>query len=425
MYESFLADWLLFYIKPFLDPNQCGVKGSSITHYLIKLLHFVHQTLDQKKPHVVLTACFDLSKAFNRVDHILVIQDLFDMHTPAWLLNIVVSYLTNRTMKLTYNGSVSALKNLPAGTPQGAFLGGLIFIVKFNGAFLRPPIPCPRPLHDSSAVNVKYIDDGTVAVSVNLKSALIIDLTDRPRPVTYSERSGHILPPQNNLLQYYVKDTENFASQNNMKINKKKTHLIKFTNARKLDFPAEVQFSDGTLLESVQQTTLLGVVVSSDLKWKKNTEYICEKARKKLWILLRMMKLNLSDSELFDVYQKEVRSILEFVAPVWHSSLTRRQTSEIESIQKFAFKIILGKTYTSYESACAKFATQTLEQRRLSLCLRFALKNINSNISMFIKPNENLNLRRKKNLVKEYKCNKAKFQRSSLPFLAKLANSRS
>ena len=157
-------------------------------------------------------------------------------------------------------------------------------------------------------------------------------------------------------------------------------------------------------------------MVSSDLKWKKNTEYICEKARKKLWILRRMMKLNLSDSELFDVYQKEVRSILEFVAPVWHSSLTRRQTSEIESIQKFAFKIILGKTYTSYESACAKFATQTLEQRRLSLCLRFALKNINSNNSMFIKPNENLNLRRKKNLVKEYKCNKAKFQRSSLPF---------
>ena len=97
-----------------------------------------------------------------------------------------------------------------------------------------------------------------------------------------------------------------------MKINKKKTHLIKFTNARKLDFPAEVQFSDGTLLESVQQTTLLGVVVSSDLKWKKNTEYICEKARKKLWILRRMMKLNLSDSELFDVYQK--RSV-----PSWNS----------------------------------------------------------------------------------------------------------
>ena len=128
-----------------------------------------------------------------------------------------------------------------------------------------------------------------------------------------------------------------------MKINKKKTHLIKFTNARKLDFSPEVQFCDRTFLEVVEeQTTLLGVVVSSDLKWKKKTEYICNKAHRKLWILRRMMKLNLTEYELFDVYQKEVRFILEFAAPVWHSNLTRRQTSEIESIQKFAFKIILG-----------------------------------------------------------------------------------
>ena len=104
VYESFLAEWLLSYIKPFLDPNQCGVKGSSISHYLIKLLHFVHQTLDLKKLYVVLAACFDRSKAFNRVDHILVIQDLYDMQTPAWLLNLVASYLTNRqSCQLTRN----------------------------------------------------------------------------------------------------------------------------------------------------------------------------------------------------------------------------------------------------------------------------------------------------------------------------------
>ena len=138
-----------------------------------------------------------------------------------------------------------------------------------------------------------------------------------------------------------------------------------------------------------------------------------------------MIKLNLSELELIDVYQKEIRSILEFAAPVWHSSLTRRHTYEIESVKKFAFKIILGKAYTSYDSACAKFETDTLEQRRLKLCLRFAMKNINSYNNLFIEPNENFNLRRKNNLVQEYKCNKAKFQRSSLPFLAKLANSNS
>ena len=81
VYESFVGGWLLPIIKPFLDPGQCGLKGFSITHYLIKLLHFVHSTLDLKKPHAALAACVDISKALNRVDHTLVIQDLYDIIT--------------------------------------------------------------------------------------------------------------------------------------------------------------------------------------------------------------------------------------------------------------------------------------------------------------------------------------------------------
>ena len=122
VYESFIGEWLLPIIKPYLDPGQCGLKGFSITHYLIKLLHFVHVTLDLRKPHAVLSALIDLSKAFNRVDHTLVIQDLYDMHTPSWLLKIVISYLSDRSMYLTYNGAQSSMKMLPGGGPKGAYL---------------------------------------------------------------------------------------------------------------------------------------------------------------------------------------------------------------------------------------------------------------------------------------------------------------
>ena len=246
VYESFVAQWLFTYIKPYLDPDQCGFKGSSISHYLIKFLHFIHSSLDLKKPHAVLAACFDLSKAFNRVDHSLVIQDLFDMHTPAWLLKIVCSYLTHRTMTLTYRGARSTSRNLPAGTPQGAFMGGLIFMIKFNGAFLRPPVPRPVPmlLQESKSVKVKYVDDGSVAVSINLETHLEIDTSNRPRPPSFHERTGHCLPTENNLLQYYVLDTENFTAQNNMVINKSKTDVIMFSNSRKYDFPPVVKFSE-------------------------------------------------------------------------------------------------------------------------------------------------------------------------------------
>ena len=191
VYESFVAEWLLPIIKPYLDPGQCGLKGFSITHYLIKLLHFVHSTLDHKKPHSVLTACVDISKAFNRVDHSLVVQDLYDMHTPAWLLKILISYLSDRSMNLTFNNAQSSLKKLPGGGPQGAYLGGLIFIIKYNGAFLRPPIPrlIQGPVVKSKAEKVKYVDDGTVAVSIDLKQCLVPDPVNRARPFNYHSRT--------------------------------------------------------------------------------------------------------------------------------------------------------------------------------------------------------------------------------------------
>ena len=94
-YESFIGDWILPYLEPFIDPGQCGgLKGSSITHYLVKLLNFIHIKLDKKEPHAVLLGMIDLEIAFNRVSHQLVIQDLADMKVPGWLLLILISYLT-------------------------------------------------------------------------------------------------------------------------------------------------------------------------------------------------------------------------------------------------------------------------------------------------------------------------------------------
>ena len=210
VYEACVADWLLPIIEPYLDPGQCGLKGLSITHYLIKLLHFTHSILDLKQPYAVVAACVDLAKAFNRVDHSLLIQDLYDMHTPAWLLNILISYLSGRTMVMAFNGAESPSQTLPGGGPQGAYLGGIIFIIKYNEAFLRPPIPplMTGPVLQSKAEKVKIVDDGTVAVSIDLKKCLVDDPVSRPRPLNYRERTQHILPAQNNLLQYYLNDTE-------------------------------------------------------------------------------------------------------------------------------------------------------------------------------------------------------------------------
>ena len=345
------------------------------------------------------------------------------MHTPSWLLKIIASYLSGRTMMLSFHGAQSSIKELAAGTPQGALLGGLIFMIKFNAVFLRPTIPRPSELSDVKTTHVKYVDDGAVAVSVDLKSHLIPDPETRPLPLAFRERTRHILPPGKNLLQHFISDVQEFANVNNMAINKSKTNLMLFSKSRKYDFPPEVQFSDGSKVETVGEQTLLGVVISDDLKWKRNTDFICSKARRKLWVLRRMMNLDLDEFQLFDVYKKEVRTILEYAAPVWHSSITKKQSSQIESVQKLAFRIILKQSYSSYKNACSFFETVTLKQRRLEICSRFALKNVESSNSLFKLAENDPRLRTRRTRVLEYKCRTKRYQRSSLPFLASLLNS--
>ena len=425
LYESFIAGWLLPIIEPYLDPGQCGgLKGLLVTHYLIKLLHFVHSAWDKRQPHAVLAACVDLSKAFNRVDHSLVIQDLYDMHTPSWLLNIIVSYLSNRSMFLEYDGHQSSRKMLPGGGPQGAYLGGLIFIVKYNGAFLRPPVPrhIVGPLSEAKSEKVKFIDDGSVAVSINLKSSLVLDTAVRPKPLNYGERTCQIIPGEDNLLQLYINDAENFMIENKMKMNPKKTQIIKFNKSRKHDFPAEVFMSGNQILDVVPHVKLVGVMITQDLKWKMNTDFICTKARQKLWVLRRLKKFNFDEFKILDAYKKEVRSILEYAVPVWHSSLTKHQSSQIERIQKQAFRIILQHNYMSYEIACTLLSMEYLHTRRTQLCINFAKKDLKKDKSLFSKASKTVHTRSNQKLVNEYKCRTRRFENSSMPYLSKLLN---
>ena len=94
-------------VNPFIDPCQYGIKGSSVSHYLIKVLEFIHTFLDLREPQAVVLATIDLSKAFNRVSHQMVIEDLYDMHVPPWLLLILTSYLTERSLVLSFRGATS------------------------------------------------------------------------------------------------------------------------------------------------------------------------------------------------------------------------------------------------------------------------------------------------------------------------------
>ena len=110
--EMFVMDWLNTYIGHKLDWSQYGgLKGSSTTHYMIDLVNFVLYN------QATLAILYNFSKAFNRVNHNIVISILSDLGTPGWLLKIVMAFLENRRLILNHKGCTSREESLPAGGP--------------------------------------------------------------------------------------------------------------------------------------------------------------------------------------------------------------------------------------------------------------------------------------------------------------------
>ena len=115
---------------------------------------------------------------------------------------------------------------------------------------------------------------------------------------------------------------------------------------------------------------------------------------------------------------------MEFAAPVFHSSLTKDQSMQLELCQKKAFAVILGKNYGSYEAALAKLKLDRLDTRRVSLCLSFAVKCTNStrHSSMFPhNSNYRTSMRNPKPFL-EFSCNTSRYYNSSIPYMSRLLN---
>ena len=96
---------------------------------MIELINFILFNQDYDLPIAVLICAIDFTKAFNRINHNLIITKLSDMGVPGWLLNIVMGFLTDRMMVVRYKGDTSDVRPLPGGGPQGTLLGLLLFLI--------------------------------------------------------------------------------------------------------------------------------------------------------------------------------------------------------------------------------------------------------------------------------------------------------
>lgn len=212
-----------------------------------------------------------------------------------------------------------------------------------------------------------------------------------------------------------------------MKVNRDKSKVMLFNSSKKFDFMPNLSLETGTNLEVVESCQLLGVIIQSNLKWNKNTDYICSKAYDRIWMVRRLKYLGATNEELIDVYCKQVRSVLELAVAVWSPGLTASQINQIERVQKTVCCIILGVKYSDYTDALSTLTIATLSERRKDLLFNFAKKSYKSDKyqNWFVPRTnhpDNIQTRSDKSGLTPVATRTKRYQNSPLPSLTALLN---
>ena len=178
-------------------------------------------------------------------------------------------------------------------------------------------------------------------------------------------------------------------------------------------------------LNIVDEAKLLGLILTSDLKWNRNTQKIVKDANSRMRMLHVTSKFIKNKQDLIHIYKTFIRSKLEYSSTVWHSSLSKTNENDIERVQKSAVKLILKEKYENYESALKLLNLDTLFKRREKLCLRFAKKclKIENLKKLFpVRNSRHIMHKRKteKYLIKNIETER--YKKSAIPAMQKMLN---
>ena len=380
--ESFPYKWLLDSVSKKIDSLQFGsLKGSSTSMALIYMLHKWFEAAD-KQGNTIRICLLDFSKAFDRLDHNILLEKLKDMEVHPVLLNWIANFLTGRQQRTRVGQFFSEWKFLNAGVPQGTKLGPLLFLIMIN---------------DLAVVDetVKFVDDTSLweIISNNSPSQL-------PANISCSE----------------------WSSDNNMKLNVSKTKELRVCFSKLTPSFAPITIC-GQEVDVVSEAKLLGVVLSDDLKWNCHIDYICKKAAKRLYCLRLLKRSALPSHILISTYCTHIRPIVEYACQVWHYGLPHYLSEQVEKIQKRALKIIFPGT--TYAECLLTANLMTLYERRTVLCKRLFSKMLEPThkLNALVPPKslQTYNLRSYPTLLVP-KCRTERFSNSFIPAASRAYN---
>ena len=416
LFEKFLKDWIIEDISDKLDIGQFGGrKGVGTEHMIVCILDRVLKLLDQNPDKsAVLAACLDWAAAFDRQDPTIAVKKFIQLGVRPSLIPLLISYLTDRNMKVKFNGEESDLVALIGGGPQGTLLGQLEYLVLSND---NADMVSPSDRY-------KYIDDLTILQLICL-SGLLQEFNFKEQVASDVGVGQFYLPSDAYQTQSKLNQIAKWSEENLVKLNEQKCSYLIFSRTKE-PFSTRLALNN-CKLDQISATKLLGVWITEDLSWQKNTQEICRKAYARLSMLTKLKYVGVGIEDLIDIYKLYIRSLTEYCATAFHSSLTLEQSTDLERIQKTCLRVILGDNYVSYTAALEMTGLSSLNERREKRCLEFALRSVKHPINKRIFPlNPNLNQEGMEVRSREvFQVNHARtesYKKSAVPYCQRLLN---
>ncbi len=302
----------------------------STTTAVIDLTDRITRLIDDRTIYGGALLSFDLSRAFDTIEHPLLLRSLMQNGFPNGFVRWVSSYLLSRAAHLRLKGSLSLPFAIGKGVPQGSVLGPALFC-SFMGNL--------TPLNVENSI-MKYADDVHIVIPLQ----------------TNDEMEAH------HKVEEEVSHMRNWTQDMGLTLNLSKSEmmLVGRRDMRKL-LPSPP-------LPIVKEMRVLGVMLSEKLTWNAHINYIAARANRRFF-LLRRLKPTLNAEDLHNVYCAMIRSLLEYACPVF-AGIGKTLESKLQKLDNRAHRLIYNQknSYTGLQTCPCQY--NSLRHRRNEQSLR-------------------------------------------------------